>query len=150
MSGGLDRLAGKRVAVIGTGASGIQVIPHIAQSAEHLYVFQRTPSYIDDRGDEPTDPAWVETLQPGWQDERQRNFHTAAFEAFAPGQPDLICDGWTEVSRNLAAHLDATDGWAALADPEKFMELQGDPGLPGDAAACATASTQIVEDQADR
>ncbi len=124
MSGGLDKLADKRVAVIGTGASGIQVVPHLARSARHLYVFQRTPSYIDERGNVPTDPEWVKTLEPGWQKERQRNFHTAAFEAFAPGQPDLVCDGWTEVSRNLAAHLDATDGWAALADPEKFMELR--------------------------
>ncbi|KPI09288.1 flavin-containing monooxygenase [Streptomyces mirabilis] len=124
MSGGLDKLTDKRVAVIGTGASGIQVVPHLARSARHLYVFQRTPSYIDERGNVPTDPEWVKTLEPGWQKERQRNFHTAAFEAFAPGQPDLVCDGWTEVSRNLAAHLDATDGWAALADPEKFMELR--------------------------
>ncbi|MFF3581453.1 flavin-containing monooxygenase [Streptomyces mirabilis] len=124
MSGGLDKLADKRVAVIGTGASGIQVVPHLARSARHLYVFQRTPSYIDERGNVPTDPEWVKTLEPGWQKERQRNFHTAAFEAFAPGQPDLVCDGWTEVSRNLAAQLDATDGWSALADPEKFMELR--------------------------
>ncbi|MFC1402781.1 MULTISPECIES: NAD(P)/FAD-dependent oxidoreductase [Streptacidiphilus] len=124
INGGLDRLAGKRIAVIGTGASGVQIIPHIARTAEHLYVFQRTPSYIDERGDVPTDPEWVKTLKPGWQKEIQRNFHTAAFEAFGPGQPDLVCDGWTEVSRNLAAHLDATDGWAALADPETFMELR--------------------------
>ena len=124
INGGLDRLAGKRVAVIGTGASGVQIIPHLARSAEHLYVFQRTPSYIDERGDVPTDPEWVKTLKPGWQKEIQRNFHTAAFEAFGPGQPDIVCDGWTEVSRNLAAHLDATDGWAALMDPERFMELR--------------------------
>jgi cyclohexanone monooxygenase len=123
ISGGLAGLAGKRVAVIGTGASGIQAIPHVARSAEHLFVFQRTPSYIDDRGDVPTDPEWVQTLAPGWQKERQRNFHTAAFEAFAPGQPDLICDAWTEVSRNIAAHLDATAGWAELT-PEKFMEIR--------------------------
>ncbi|HEX2246996.1 MAG TPA: NAD(P)/FAD-dependent oxidoreductase, partial [Arthrobacter sp.] len=36
---------GKRVAVLGTGSSGIQAIPEIAKSAEHLYVLQRTPSY---------------------------------------------------------------------------------------------------------
>jgi cyclohexanone monooxygenase len=124
MTGGLDRLTDKRVAIIGTGASGIGVIPHLARSAEHLYVFQRTPSYIDQRGNSRTDPEWVRSLKPGWQKERQRNFHTAAFEAFAPGQPDLVCDGWTEVSRNLAAYLDATDGWAAMTDPVKFMELR--------------------------
>jgi cyclohexanone monooxygenase len=124
IGGGLDKLAGRRVAVIGTGASGVQVIPHIARAAQHLYVFQRTPSYVYERGNVPTDPEWARTLRPGWQRERQRNFHTGAFEAFAPGQPDLICDGWTEVSRNLAAHLNLTDGWAALTDPAKFMELR--------------------------
>ncbi|MEU8896052.1 NAD(P)/FAD-dependent oxidoreductase [Nocardia sp. NPDC048505] len=123
MRGGLDRLAGKRVAVIGTGASGIQVIPHLARAAEHLYVFQRTPSYVYDRGDVPTDPDWAATLRPGWTRERKRNFHTAAFEAFAPGQPDLICDGWTEVSRNLEARLTATGGWATLT-PEEFLRLR--------------------------
>jgi 4-hydroxyacetophenone monooxygenase len=44
---GLD-LAGKRVAVIGTGASGYQTIPEIAKQAEHLYVFQRTPGWCFD------------------------------------------------------------------------------------------------------
>ncbi|MGF0289922.1 flavin-containing monooxygenase, partial [Rhodococcus ruber] len=37
---------GKRVAVVGTGASGIQTIPHVAEVAEHLTVFQRTPNYV--------------------------------------------------------------------------------------------------------
>lgn len=123
MGGNLHGLADKKVAVIGTGASGIQVIPHIARSAEHLYVFQRTPSYINERGNVPTDPEWAASLQPGWQWERRRNFHTAAFEAFSPGQPDLVCDGWTEVSRNVAAYLDDTDGWADLT-PEKFVEIR--------------------------
>ena len=40
---------GKRVGVIGTGSTGIQIIPVIAQEAEHLYVFQRTPNYTSPR-----------------------------------------------------------------------------------------------------
>ncbi|MEU1950987.1 flavin-containing monooxygenase [Nocardia rhamnosiphila] len=123
MRGGLTGLEDKKVAVIGTGASGIQVIPHIARSAEHLYVFQRTPSYINERGNVPTDPEWVKSLQPGWQLQRRRNFHTAAFEAFAPGQPDLVCDGWTEVSRNVQSYLDENNLWAEVT-PEKFMEIR--------------------------
>jgi cyclohexanone monooxygenase len=119
----MDKLGDKRVAIIGTGASGIQAIPYLAKAARELVVFQRTPSYIDERGNVPTDPDWARTLAPGWTKERRRNFHTAAFEAFAPGQPDLVCDGWTEVARNLAAHLDETAGWATLT-PEKFMELR--------------------------
>ncbi|MGF7237874.1 MAG: flavin-containing monooxygenase [Frankia sp.] len=124
LHGGLDKLAGKKVAIIGTGASGVGAIPHLARSAEHLYVFQRTASSIDARGSTQTDPEWVKTLRPGWQLERQRNFHSAAYEAFGPGQPDLVCDNWTEISRNLQALLDSTNGWAALADPAKFMELR--------------------------
>ncbi|MEV0110224.1 NAD(P)/FAD-dependent oxidoreductase [Nocardia sp. NPDC050799] len=123
MRGGLTGLEDKKVAVIGTGASGIQVIPHIARSAEHLYVFQRTPSYINERGNVPTDPEWAKSLQPGWQLQRRRNFHTAAFEAFAPGQPDLVCDGWTEVSRNVQSYLDENNLWAEVT-PEKFMEIR--------------------------
>src|SRR5690606_7964473 len=47
-------LADKKVAVIGTGASAIQCVPPLAESSEHLYVFQRTPSAIGIRGNHPT------------------------------------------------------------------------------------------------
>lgn len=47
-------LAGKRVGVVGTGASAAQVITTIADSVEHLYVFQRTPVWASPRNDEPT------------------------------------------------------------------------------------------------
>ncbi len=124
LHGGLDRIADKKIAVIGTGASGVQAIPHLARGAEHVTVFQRTPSYIFERDNHPTDPEWVKSLEPGWRAERQRNFHNAAYAFYSPGEPDLICDGWTEVARNLAAKLDATNGWAALADPAKFLELK--------------------------
>ncbi|MFQ3363943.1 MAG: cation diffusion facilitator CzcD-associated flavoprotein CzcO, partial [Candidatus Azotimanducaceae bacterium] len=53
--GGLTGLADKRVAVIGTGATAVQCVPHVGASAEHLYVFQRTPSSIDVRNNKPTD-----------------------------------------------------------------------------------------------
>ena len=42
-AGGLDGLADRKVAVIGTGATAIQCVPHLAASARHLFVFQRTP-----------------------------------------------------------------------------------------------------------
>ncbi|MSX21329.1 MAG: NAD(P)-binding protein, partial [Actinobacteria bacterium] len=53
--GNLTGLAGKRVGIIGTGATGVQCIPHLGAAAEHLYVFQRTPSSIDVRNNRPTD-----------------------------------------------------------------------------------------------
>src|SRR5690349_7647466 len=46
-------LAGKRVAVIGTGASAIQFVPEIAKQAAQLTVFQRTPPWIHPRPDAP-------------------------------------------------------------------------------------------------
>jgi cation diffusion facilitator CzcD-associated flavoprotein CzcO len=114
----LDKLADKRVAILGTGASSIQAVPHLGKFSKHLYVIQRTPSSVDERPNPPTDPEWVKTLQPGWQKERQANFHRAAHEFLKPGEPDLICDIWTEISRNLAAEL-AAEGWPALT-PEQF------------------------------
>ncbi|MFV0309572.1 MAG: flavin-containing monooxygenase, partial [Desertimonas sp.] len=66
-NGNLTGLRGKRVGIIGTGATAVQCVPHLAAGAEHLYVFQRTPSSIDVRANRPTDPEWAAGLQPGWQ-----------------------------------------------------------------------------------
>lgn len=45
--------AGKRVGVVGTGATGVQIIPIVAQSAEQLFVFQRTPNWCTPLGNAP-------------------------------------------------------------------------------------------------
>ncbi|MFN2461146.1 MAG: flavin-containing monooxygenase [Candidatus Velthaea sp.] len=50
-------LRGKRVAVIGTGASAVQIVPEIAPLAERLTVYQRTPPWIIPRGDRAVTPA---------------------------------------------------------------------------------------------
>ena len=68
---------------------------------------------MDERPNPPTDPEWVQSLKPGWQKERQENFHHGAMEGLRPGEPDLVCDIWTEISRNLAAELEA-EGWPEL------------------------------------
>ncbi len=106
----LSKLADKRVAIIGTGATAIQVVPYLGKYAKELYVIQRTPSSVDARNNKPTDVEWYKSLQPGWQEERIRNFHHAAMEMLAPGEPDLICDIWTEISRNLSEEF-GRDGW---------------------------------------
>ena len=115
----LANLSDKRVAIVGTGATAIQAVPHLAQYARHLYVVQRTPSSVDERPNPPTDPEWMKALEPGWQAARQRNFHKAAMESLGPGEPDQICDIWTEISRNLSAELEA-EGWPAITI-EEFM-----------------------------
>jgi len=97
--GNLHKLADKRVAIIGTGATAVQCIPHLGASAKHLYVFQRTPSSIDVRNNRPTDPEWVKTLKPGWQRHRMENFSTLTAGGFA--EEDLVNDGWTEIISKL-------------------------------------------------
>ena len=98
-SGGMTKLADKRVAIIGTGATAIQAIPFLGKHAKHLYVFQRTPSSVDLRGNKPTDYTWAETLEPGWQSKRRENF--AAILTGQPFEEDLVNDGWTDIFRNV-------------------------------------------------
>ncbi len=89
----LSGLGDKVVGLIGTGASGIQCVPHLATSAKHVFVFQRTPSAIGERGNRPTDPGFAQALEPGWQRSRMDNF-----QAILMGRPvdvDQIDDGWT-------------------------------------------------------
>jgi len=113
----LDRLKDKRVAIVGTGATSVQAVPFLGKYARQLYVLQRTPSNIDERPNPPTDPDWAASLKPGWQQERMANFHRGAQQFFLPGEPDLICDIWTEISRNLNLELEA-DGFPELGIEE--------------------------------
>jgi cyclohexanone monooxygenase len=114
----LTKLADRKVAIIGTGATAIQVVPFLAKHAAQTYVVQRTPSTIDARNNQPIDPAWYAAQKPGWQNERIKNFHHAAMERLAPGEPDLVQDIWTEISRNVNAELEA-EGWPEIT-PEDF------------------------------
>ena len=100
-SGGLAGLRGKRVGIIGTGATAVQCIPHLAESAEHLYVFQRTPSSVDVRNNRETDPDWAATLEPGWQQRRMDNVNILV--SGGDQDVDLVADGWTDIFRNLTA-----------------------------------------------
>lgn len=91
--GGLAGLADKRVAVVGTGATGIQIVPHLGRDAEQLFVFQRTPSTVDARDNRLTDQDWAASLEPGWQRERMENFLSVL--AGEPVEKSLVTDGWT-------------------------------------------------------
>ena len=123
-NGGMDKLADKRVALVGTGATGVQLVPHLGRDAEQLYVFQRTPSSVDFRGNEPTDPQWAASLQPGWQAERKRNFHRwSPFEGVVFDAPDMVCDFWTELGRNLTARIGASPDPTALG-VEEIMAMR--------------------------
>jgi cyclohexanone monooxygenase len=109
--GALERLADKRVGIIGTGATAIQCVPYLGASAQHLYVFQRTPSSVDERRNSRTDPAWAASLTAGWQRRRMENF--AILVAGGHQDEDLVNDGWTDITR-MAVFLGRADGADAV------------------------------------
>jgi cyclohexanone monooxygenase len=119
--GNLDKLRDKRVGIIGTGATSVQAVPHLAASAAQLYVFQRTPSSIDVRANRPTDPEWASTLGPGWQRERTENF-TMLTSGGIVGE-DLVMDGWTDIIGKLLARLQDRQGDGPPADLATVLEL---------------------------
>ena len=96
-------LADKRVGIIGTGATAVQCIPHLARDAGELYVFQRTPSSIDVRNNQPIDPEWFDTLEPGWQKKWLENFATVQTGGLA--EEDLVQDGWTDLTRRIIGRV---------------------------------------------
>lgn len=113
--GGLTGLSDKRVAVVGTGATGLQVIPHVGRDAEHLFVFQRTPSTVDVRDNHPTDPAWAASLTPGWQQRLMDDF--LATVTGEPVEAPLINDGWTATARLQRQYMSGRTQQADGDDP---------------------------------
>ncbi|MET9095231.1 NAD(P)/FAD-dependent oxidoreductase [Streptomyces cyaneofuscatus] len=91
--GGMTGLAGKRVGVVGTGATGIQVIPMLAEDAGHVHVFQRTPSTVDVRANRRTTAEDVGADREGWARERRENY--LRIVSGEPEERDLVADGWT-------------------------------------------------------
>ena len=119
----MDKLADKRVGIIGTGATAVQVVPKLAESAKELFVFQRTPAAVGIRGNKPTDPEWFSSLTPGWQAERITNFTQAVTGA----QPeiDLIQDEWTRMMRVDTRKLPENEEEAAELERIDFENMQG-------------------------
>jgi len=130
--GNLTGLRDKRVGILGTGATAVQCVPHVAESAGHLYVFQRTPSSIDVKRNPRTDPEWVKALEPGWHQHRMDNFNSLV--SGVPQEEDLVNDGWTDIIGNLLVGIrkgrtkdfsaEGLSRAAELADFEKMEEIR--------------------------
>lgn len=121
----LEKLRGKRVGIIGTGATAIQAVPQLAKYAKELYVFQRTPSQVNTRGQRDTDHAeWKEKIakHPGWQKDRMENFALTLSGTLPPGADDLVNDGWTRLQAYCA--LIGSSRFGVIA-PEKAQEHIG-------------------------
>lgn len=112
----MQNLGDKRVGIIGTGATAVQCIPHLARDAGELFVFQRTPSSIDVRNNHPIDGIEFADLEPGWQRKWLMNFATLQMAGFA--EEDLVKDGWTDIAQRIRDRVVAE------------LELAGDDAGP--------------------
>ncbi len=116
----MAKLADKRVAVIGTGATAVQCIPPLGRDAQELFVFQRTPSAIDERNNHPIDPEWFASLEPGWQSRWLRNFLVLQSGGFA--EEDLVMDGWTDIAKRIRDRMVDAMAKGAEFTPESFRQ----------------------------
>ncbi|MEU2727564.1 NAD(P)/FAD-dependent oxidoreductase [Streptomyces griseoviridis] len=129
--GGLTGLADRRVGVVGTGATGVQLIPMLAEDAGHVYVFQRTPSTVDVRGNRRTTGEDVGADREGWARARRENYLRIVSGERA--DEDLVADQWTASAALLEKLLpsfrrpDDRTGFEAayeVADAAKMNELR--------------------------
>jgi cyclohexanone monooxygenase len=121
-TGNLAGLQGKRVAIIGTGATSVQAVPHLATHAKELYVIQRTPISVGVRGNKPTDPEWAKSLEPGWQQTRMDNFNTIVHGM--PVDHDLVQDGWTKIFGEIGVFLGSDASRAQMVDFELMEQIR--------------------------
>lgn len=83
---------GKRVGVIGTGSSGVQAIPVIAEDAEHLTVFQRTPQYCFPAGNHPYDPGFVDKAKENFAEMKKELRESMAGQINKTRKPSAFDD----------------------------------------------------------
>jgi cation diffusion facilitator CzcD-associated flavoprotein CzcO len=126
----MDRLADRRVGIIGTGATAVQCVPHLARACRELYVFQRTPSSVDVRDNRPTDADWFTTVAtPGWQQRWLENF--TANQTGGMADEDLVMDGWTDLARRVRSRIQALppdqltlEGMMAAFEDSDFEKME--------------------------
>ncbi|MBV1927994.1 MAG: monooxygenase, partial [Gammaproteobacteria bacterium] len=117
----MTKLAGKRVGIIGTGATAVQCIPHLGEDAESLCVFQRTPSSVDARYNAPTNPEWKAKLKPGWHKKRVENFNNTLGGSYT--DDDMVGDGWTDIFRNVGGIVTGEMGDLTEEQKDEVFEL---------------------------
>lgn len=122
----LSNLSDKRVGIIGTGATAIQAVPHLAKYAKHLTIFQRTPSSVDTRGQRETNTAeWHASVatKPGWWKARNLNLAAYLSNAAGPGETNLVNDEWAKCSSYRGLVGGPTMPTSMQAVPEFVMGL---------------------------
>jgi len=139
----MDKLKDKRVVIIGTGATSVQVVPHLAKAGGTVYVVQRTPSSVDVRANKPIDEDWFNSIaEPGWQTKWQMNFTANQTGQWA--EEDLVQDGWTDLSKRIWAKIQALPD--DKKTPQGMMEAWEDSDYEKMEEIRARVDT-IVEDE---
>lgn len=126
----MEGLRDKRVGVIGTGATAIQLIPEVAKYAQELHVFQRTPSSVAERGNGPLDEETARLLKESGGQDKMLDSFTRDWDGFF-GKPergvevdDLVEDGWTDLGRRMRAQMHSVP--AEEMTPETVMAAVAD------------------------
>jgi cyclohexanone monooxygenase len=112
-------LTGKRVGIIGTGATAVQAIPEIAKVVKELYVFQRTPSTIDVRDQRGTTQEEIDawSKEPGWAKARRERY-----ALISSGRSAL--QGNDEFLAGKVKELKVRKTYERELTPEELMEKQ--------------------------
>jgi len=116
-------LKNKRVAIVGTGATSIQAVPHLAKWSKHLYVVQRTPSAVDYRGQRETDDEWFKknvATHKGWQYERMVNLYDHLSTGKLP-EKNLVDDSWTR-AHGMAIIAGNPDSPSSMEEIPAYLE----------------------------
>ncbi|MFJ8996184.1 flavin-containing monooxygenase [Streptomyces sp. NPDC102279] len=146
----MDKLKDKRVAVIGTGATGIQCVPELGRDAGELFVIQRTPTSVDQRNNGPIDPEWFQSISdtPDWQQRYHDSFLTKMDSL--QGRPsdakveDLLNDGFIQIADRTAAVIKSAAAQGGAADRIRAALEESDFAKMDDIRARVDA---VVEDR---
>ncbi|KAH7211278.1 hypothetical protein BKA60DRAFT_638663 [Fusarium oxysporum] len=117
----MTRLRAKKVGLIGTGASAIQILPELAKWAKEVYVFQRTPSAVAARYNRQTDEYLFKNEianKPGWWEARCLNYCAHVNNHNPKPALDLVNDSWTNMPSYSA--ISGSPGY----DPKTPQEIQ--------------------------
>ena len=101
---------GKRVAVVGTGATGVQTIPEVAKTAGHLTVFQRTPNWCTPLHNRKIDSAQMAAIRAGYPEMFKRCQETFACFVHTP-DPRGTFEVTPEEREAFFEHLYASPGF---------------------------------------
>jgi cyclohexanone monooxygenase len=112
-------LKDKRVGIIGSGATAVQVVPEIAKIVKELYVFQRTPSSIDVRDQRETTPEEIEawSKEPNWSVKRRERLATISSGRTALKGNDDFLSGKVADFKERKEHK-------TVLSPEELMQKQ--------------------------